>query len=303
MCIIPGSELSFGFLFSSQSLEQGNQGPQFIHSDIPPVAQLLNITQVLDVYTALVSQLLVQFVLGYSNMDISTPSSFNSSLMCIFDYSVNVPGLFSPSVLVLDADYNEVLQVNFDSTGHLINYTIADYFLFNGTHNLRDASHLLGVVYSTGQFNQPYRGEGFWTALNWIFSVLYWLTLYDCGQLSDPNLPDVGSIFANNTLLQSSASIVSEFVLPYFQLDQFPFTNMTALPLDDSNQLEPVATPLQQTYTCTQRQLKGWLTVTIFVIVADYTLALGAYNLFILIAGWWQKRKDNAGNSQQRLQY
>jgi len=74
--------------------------------------------------------------------------------------------------------------------------------------------------------------------------------------------------------------------------------NLTALPLDETNRLLPFAPTLKQTYTCTQRQLKGWLTVTIFVIVADYTLALGAYNLFILIAGWWQQKKDAAGNSR-----
>jgi len=277
----------------------GDQGPQRYTGPIPDLTQPLNITEVVGLYTALVTDFLVQVVVPYPYVGISPPSTPTT---CLFTMDS-----FGMTYITVDAfGFLPFLELFFDSTGDLLKYTINQVpgelnsttnFTLNGTINLTEASNLLGVIYTMDQPG-PYMGENFWTTLNWVFTVWYWAALYDFGQLSDSTL-DLEGIFSNNTLVQRYAAVANEFVFPVAEfVAPFYGTNLTALPLNATNKVEDVPTPLQQTYSCTQRQLRGWLTVAIFLIVADYTFALGAYNVFILIAGWWQKRKDDAGNSQ-----
>ena len=292
------------FMYTGET-SSGDQGPQTYTAPIPDLTQPLNITEVVGVYTALVTDFLLQFVLSDSSLGISPPSP----ITCLF----MLDSLGNTSITVEVIGVIPLLQVFFDSTGDLVNYTIYQVsgelnnttnFTLNDASNLREASSLLGVTYTVDQPGAPYipgapyMGENFWTTLNWVFTVWYWAALYDFGQLSDSTL-DLEGIFSNNTLVQRYAAVANEFVFPVAEfVAPFYGTNLTALPLNATNKVEDVPTPLQQTYSCTQRQLRGWLTVAIFLIVADYTFALGAYNVFILIAGWWQKRKDDAGNSQ-----
>ena len=44
-----------------------------------------------------------------------------------------------------------------------------------------------------------------------------------------------------------------------------------------------------------ERQMKGWVSATISVLVADYAFILGAYNLILWGASWWMKNKKQGG--------
>ena len=78
--------------------------------------------------------------------------------------------------------------------------------------------------------------------------------------------------------------------------------NPNFLPLDTNNSLKPNPTSFLRSYSCVQRQWKGWVTVIILVIVADYTFIMGGYTLVLLVAGWLQKHKDgNSGKISLKL--
>jgi hypothetical protein len=241
----------------------------------PSLAQPLNVTQALESYTSVALDL-IRF--AYNYITFSPSSSIPYPITFVFEYEDG----FYPTILLEEGGNGIIWSVQFSTTGYLLDTT-----------NLTEVTAPLGVGFLPPGDPDIKDAENFWTAMNWLFNVWYWAAMYyDFGQLSAGDAP---SMFANNTLLQSFTTIAATVLIS----GDFP----SVLPLNETNRLYPFQPTLQQTYTCTQRQLKGWLTVTIFVIVADYTLALGAYNLFILIAGWWQKRKDDAGNSQRVLRY
>ena len=83
----------------------------------------------------------------------------------------------------------------------------------------------------------------------------------------------------------------------------FPFQGRDAvldLPpvraLNSTTRLFAVPTPFALTYSCSQRILKGWLSLLISVLAADIALIIGAYNLFIFVVGYVQKRRIKAGS-------
>jgi hypothetical protein len=152
----------------------------------------------------------------------------------------------------------------------------------------------------------------FWTALNWMFVVWFWVSLYDFGQVSGrfaSAFPDdiyelvwansSRNIFLNETLLESYTSVLNNIILPYvtFNLVDNPNHPIIPLSLNETNRLQGSPTSLLQTYSCTQRQPKEALSLIVSVLAADYALAHGAYSLFIFVTGWWQRRKDNLGKA------
>jgi hypothetical protein len=283
--------LLLSFTYTDQTLLSGNQGPQILYTtplgpwppgDAPNLTQALNITEVIGVYTTLLLTLFENIVSGDFIAGPTYPITFSYTMS---DEYSTVSVTNSTTVV-------ELIAVNFLSTGKLLNYTFNPGLDLNST----EINSLIGLVLPDN--------ENFWTLFNWMFGVWFWLAMYDFGQLSslsdDNTYITESNIFTNNTLLQNFTSIANELIIGSgvtgLLLSQPP---LTALSLNATNELEPVLTPLRQTYTCTQRQLKGGLTVTISIIVADYALALGAYNLFILLAGWWQEWKDKAGIPQE----
>src|SRR5208282_5434556 len=113
----------------------------------------------------------------------------------------------------------------------------------------------------------------------------------DFGQINSTGIPANANIFINSTLFEAFGDIFNKTIRPWYNsflpegspgMSPMP----SFLPLNDTNRAKAMPTSLLQSYTCTQRQLKGWLSVLLSVVVADYTLTLGAYNLFILIARW-----------------
>ena len=141
--------------------------------------------------------------------------------------------------------------------------------------------------------------------LIWIFVSQYWITLYDVGQIVPAELPDtVNNIFVNDTLFHHFSSVLFDKVIPAFQTYlPLSIANRTAvtpaefLALNETNRLQPVDTTFFISYSCTERQLKGWFGVFTSVFAADYAILVTAYGIFIFIAGGIQKRKDEGVSS------
>jgi hypothetical protein len=154
-----------------------------------------------------------------------------------------------------------------------------------------------------------------WRLLNWVIVSYYWISLFDFGQtaptyyrssyvLDDfPNFTEpisytsVNNIFVNDTLFGIYSSTLRDEILPFLQLFDPTFSLPEFLPLDLDNALQPIGMSLLRSYSCVERQLKGWFTVAISVFVADYALIGGAYTVVAFIAGWWQKRRNIHGKS------
>jgi hypothetical protein len=253
---------------------------------MPNLTEPLNITEIVGVYTAALLNLFAN--LYYGNV---AGIYFYPAYPITLTYFMSSTEYSTLSITNTTNDAS-LQTLYFRPTGESYNSSAAYY----PNVNLTELNELLGLSEQTSQ--------NFWIALNWIFNVWFWIAIYDFGQVSFPltgfpgNPWDTNSIFTNNTLLESFTSITNEVIVPGTPIFSTTNSSLDAHPLSETNRLEPVLTPLLESYTCTQRKLKGWLSVVISVIVADYALTLGAYNLFILIAGWWQKRKDNAGEPQ-----
>jgi hypothetical protein len=142
---------------------------------------------------------------------------------------------------------------------------------------------------------------------NWLFVSLYWIFLADFGQISptiygqgDLNFstvyeyPSTNNIFVNETLFEIYYSYMLNFVIPILQ-DAQPGINIpNFLPLNDTNRLQQTDVLFLKSYSCVERQLKGWVSAAISVIVANYALINGPYAVLVFIAGWFQKRRDKS---------
>jgi hypothetical protein len=144
-----------------------------------------------------------------------------------------------------------------------------------------------------------------WKVFNWLVVGYYWGLLADLGQvaptgydLTIPNdplpvpFPSTNNIFINATLFEIFSSY---FYTTFGPILEGIFSNATYPPilLNDENRLTPVETTLLRSYSCSQWQLKNPASLVISVIVANYALIKGSYALVLLVAGWFQKRKDD----------
>ena len=169
--------------------------------------------------------------------------------------------------------------------------------------NLTTANNLLAP---TTQFLQQNFGNStldIWQFFNWIFVVYYWSFLADVGQIAPTGydltnplsplpvpFPSTNNIFINETLFTIYANFYNNTLSPLVQSKFGP--QPPPVLLNDETRLQPSQTTLLRSYTCTHRQLKGSLNFIISVIVADYALLMGGYNLISFIMGWLQRRKD-----------
>lgn len=144
-----------------------------------------------------------------------------------------------------------------------------------------------------------------WKLINWVFVSYYWIFLADLGQTATTVYPQAlnydnsvqysseNNIFVNETLFEIYSSYLKESILPLLRLMRPGLTLPEFLPLDDNNRLQPIDISLLRSYSCLERQLKGWASATISILVADYALIAGPYKLFIFVAGWLQRRRHN----------
>jgi hypothetical protein len=142
-------------------------------------------------------------------------------------------------------------------------------------------------------------GSEFSSILASMFYLWYWLSLADFGINEDNyfNLDGTSSNpFVNATLFDRYNNFTNAVTLPYMYGNSSPYTMNTSVTIGSENQLANSTLPFLQTYTCSQRQLKGWLSLFVSVIAADVALILGAYHLFIFGATYLQKRSEGKGN-------
>ena len=155
-----------------------------------------------------------------------------------------------------------------------------------------------------------------WKLINWVFVSNFWLTLYDVGQinstlyrlfghyyvLDNGEYLDLSSpvahesrnnIFVNNELFQIYSTYLREVIIPAIGPFSYPHDNVPEfMPLDETNRLYPTDTQLYRTYMCSRRQLKGWFSVLVSILAADYALLAALYTFAIYILGWLHKRKE-----------
>lgn len=149
-----------------------------------------------------------------------------------------------------------------------------------------------------------------WKFFNWLFVGFYWTFLADLGQIAPTAydlttanypqpvpFPSTNNIFVNGTLFGIYSTYLINTLAPVLQ-DAFGNLSVSLPPLDNNTRLKPVNTTILRSYSCSQRQLRDGVSLIILVVVADYALIAGAYKFIVLVAGWFQKRKD-AGSSKR----
>jgi hypothetical protein len=146
---------------------------------------------------------------------------------------------------------------------------------------------------------------GFASILASMFYIWYWISLADFGftkdQCFDAN-ESSSNPFVNQTLLDRYTAFMNDIAMPYAFGNESWQEIINPLPITESNQLQNSPLPFVKTYTCSQRQLKGWLSFSISVIAADTALVLGAYNIFIFVASYLQKRWDRKCTSLRLIE-
>jgi hypothetical protein len=148
--------------------------------------------------------------------------------------------------------------------------------------------------------------------LNFYFVSDYWLNLAKFGQIAPATynyttrgapifgepiyFPPTNNIFVNNTLFQIYSSVLRDDIIPLL-LFAWPEASLPPfLPLNEDNRLQLAPATIFRTYSCCERRLKGWFEAIISILVANYALLGGAYKIFIFLAGWIQKRRQDRGD-------
>jgi len=138
----------------------------------------------------------------------------------------------------------------------------------------------------------------FCNLFSWMFGVWSYLALADFGQLYDPAYQNTNqtNIFVNDDIFQAYNSFLINSILPN-RFDQGLNQSFMGLSLNQTGKLSQEPTTLDLTYLCSQRLLKSWLSLFISVLAADAALLIGAYQLFIFVAGYIQKRRERKDQS------
>jgi len=150
-----------------------------------------------------------------------------------------------------------------------------------------------------------------WPLFNWILVSYYWVFLYDFGLIAPtyynytsaalPNFTDPiyysprNNIFVNDTLFNIYSSYLFDTIVPFLRSSDPNLVVPEFLPVSQENSLQPISQSILRSYSCVERQMKGWVSATISVLVADYAFIVGAYNLILWGAGWWMKNKKQGG--------
>lgn len=230
-------------------------------------------------------------ILGFINSKPNTPADDYWTLFLEYgrvgDFvAQQIPISFLPTG---EIDYGHTLQEDVDTANTLLTPTIILYELITG-----DASNDI------------------WKFINFQIVSLYWLFLYDFGQIvptiysnytatgfpvfTNPlSYSSRNNIFVNDTLFEIFSSYLHNSIIPVINKLGNRISPPEFLPLDSNNTLHQIDQSLYKSYPCLQRRLKGWAALIVTILAADYPLVIGGYSLVIWIASWWQKRKDKDG--------
>jgi len=256
-------------------------------------------------------------------MSILSHSVVANNLSNIVLGTVGMPCLFSTcvdSIINTPADGSWTLYLGYTSSGSTAETVLSITFLPTGeisgstsTQDLAAANNLLAPTIDavrsiTG--DSLFNIDQFFQLLNWVIISYYWILLSDFGQtaptyynyttsgidFSSPIFyPSTNNIFVNDSLFNIYSSYLTNTIIPVLKqiYDVNPPTDF--LPVDSSNALQPSSTTFLRSYSCLQRQIKGALSATVSVIVADYAFIQGAYSFLLFCVGWWQRSKRPNG--------
>lgn len=317
--------LQTGYNVVSSGVRGIPQKAALLLSNTYPPAQSsepLNITSVLELWAA-ATQATLDLIAPANGMSILLPSvEANGLSSLLITYGDKV--LNKSAFLGTNAAENNSIAGNFWSLYLIYTYenevqpkTTSITFLPTGEIDLtrtspEDLNLANSVIAPTLQYMQTAtQNETFdiWTFLNFLVVSYYWVFLADFGHVaptsyqltpdgdndfSQPGFlyPTTNNLFINETLFEIYGNYLRTVILPFLQLSAPNLTLPAFLPITASNSLQPIDAAIIRSYTCLERQLKGWGSAIISVLVADYALIGGPYKLLILILGWIQKRRD-----------
>ena len=191
-----------------------------------------------------------------------------------------------------------------------------DYQTLTPSQNLEQANKILAQTITLVRAATGDPNFDFWQLMNWAMVSYYWIFLADFGQIQPmyydytssglPNFsspvpyPSTNNIFVNNTLFTIYAEYLANTVFPFLHKIDTGLVLPNFLALDENNSLKPLPMTFLRSYSCTERQLKGWLSATISVLTTDYAFIVGGYKLVVWIAGKWCRSKHKEGKSQSR---
>jgi hypothetical protein len=193
--------------------------------------------------------------------------------------------------------YNTSFNVN---AGIYLSYNVSGIISLEEAINRKHLGNIIfnetaaGECHSTFALDKAFNQSDTFPLCNlfsWLFLVWKGVTLYDLGLHSDP----AGgiNIFVNDTALKSYADYFNNFIS--LSTYNYPL-KFEVLELSEKNRLQFLPSTFDQRYWCMQRHLKDWLSLVISVLASDVAFMFTAYQLFTLVAGWIQTRRDGAGN-------
>jgi hypothetical protein len=158
--------------------------------------------------------------------------------------------------------------------------------------------------------DNPWTHDDFWSYLGILFETFHWIFLADFGQISPTSyfdtvsnpvnlpffnfttsktFPTTNNVFINPSLYEIARNAKTSDFLPASFYGVPNFNETKDLPLTENE------TVFVQSYLCEQRRLKSPFSLLITVLVADYALIIGAYNLVLMIARIIEKSRKEGG--------
>lgn len=207
---------------------------------------------------------------------------------------------YTPQALVQE----NFISVSFLPTGEI------DFTKTNESY-LSHANALLAPTISALQdlFNNP--SLDIWQLFNWMIVSIYWILLADFGQIApttypysqspawegypDFNIPTeyppTNNIFYNETLFDRFGEYLLENILPFFESQYNISVPLTSFSQGSQTKIQPIPMTFVRSYYCSQLQLKGWVSLLVAVIVADYALLTTTYTFLIWVARRLEARR------------
>jgi hypothetical protein len=279
----------------------------------------LNISAVLAEWTQ-AAALVFDLIVPVGKISILSPSVVANNLSDIRLGFVGMPCLFFgncvDSIINTPADGSWTLSLGYTpsgSTESVLSITFLPTGEISGSTSTQDLTIATNLLAPTINAVRSITGDSqfnidqFFQLFNWITISYYWILLYDLGQtaptyygytqsgvdFSSPIFyPSTNNIFVNDSLFNIYSSYLTNTIIPV--LSHYDVNLPTDfLPVGSNNTLQPSSTTFLRSYSCLQKQIKGALSATVSVIVADYAFIAGAYSLVVFCVGWWQSKRLN----------
>jgi hypothetical protein len=303
----------------------------YLRTILIPARSTLNISTVL-VEWAQAAGAVPDLIVPVGEMSILSHSVVANNLSSIELRFVGMPCLFFPSGTCVDsiintpADGSWTLYLVSTPSGSTAESVFSITFLptgeISGSTSPQDLAAATNLLAPTVNAMRSITGDSqvdidqFFQLLNWVTISYYWNLLYDFGQtaptyynynttsgadFSSPIFyPSTNNIFVNDSLFNIYSSYLTNTIIPVLRPCSDVNLPTDFLPVDSSNAPQPSSTTFLRTYSCLQREIKGALSATVSVIVADDAFIQGAYSVLFCV-GWWQSKRPNGKYRYDRI--